>query len=262
MLLRRVTQHIKSQNWFAVFIDFLIVVVGVFIGIQVSNWNAERVDRKTEQGILFRLSEDVSNLLNMQKQDLDLHVGRLMNLETANPVMFSLQPMRKLTDQECRGLSSSHWMPPTPDEMPSIDEIISAGNMSLITNAKVKSLLQAFVVQRQRARTRFAESTNELFRLSSRHPQLVFYIRERVKQEGISTTWLTTDDEYGFFAQCDIEKIRASKGFLNEYVDNMARLNTSVRYIKESISVLTELNAELELLLFEFKNDKLKQEPT
>ena len=41
MLLRRVMQHVKDQNWFAVCIDFLIVVVGVFIGIQVSAARAE-----------------------------------------------------------------------------------------------------------------------------------------------------------------------------------------------------------------------------
>ncbi len=34
MLLRRVTEHVKTQNWFAVGLDFLIVVVGVYIGIQ------------------------------------------------------------------------------------------------------------------------------------------------------------------------------------------------------------------------------------
>jgi hypothetical protein len=48
MLLRSITEHVKEQNWFAVFLDFLIVVVGVFIGIQVSNWNdARAVDRKS-----------------------------------------------------------------------------------------------------------------------------------------------------------------------------------------------------------------------
>jgi hypothetical protein len=30
MILRRLTQHIKAQNWFAVALDFFIVVVGVF----------------------------------------------------------------------------------------------------------------------------------------------------------------------------------------------------------------------------------------
>jgi len=36
MILCRVTEHVKAQNWFAVGIDFLIVVTGVFIGIQLS----------------------------------------------------------------------------------------------------------------------------------------------------------------------------------------------------------------------------------
>ena len=30
MILRRITQHVRNQNWFAVLIDFIIVVVGVF----------------------------------------------------------------------------------------------------------------------------------------------------------------------------------------------------------------------------------------
>ncbi len=39
MILRRPSRHVKDQIWFAVGIDFFIVVIGVFIGIQVSNWN-------------------------------------------------------------------------------------------------------------------------------------------------------------------------------------------------------------------------------
>ena len=42
MRLRRITEHVKTQNWFAVGLDFVIVVGGVFIGIQVSNWNEAR----------------------------------------------------------------------------------------------------------------------------------------------------------------------------------------------------------------------------
>lgn len=38
MRLRHITKHVQDQNWFAVTLDLLIVVPGVFIGIQVSNW--------------------------------------------------------------------------------------------------------------------------------------------------------------------------------------------------------------------------------
>jgi hypothetical protein len=37
MILRSVTKHVKEQNWFAVGLDLLIVVFGVFIGPQVAN---------------------------------------------------------------------------------------------------------------------------------------------------------------------------------------------------------------------------------
>ncbi|MBI1393571.1 MAG: hypothetical protein GC152_12585 [Alphaproteobacteria bacterium] len=52
MILRRIAEHVKAQNWTAVALDFVIVVTGVFIGIQVSNWNAARADdRRLEEQI-------------------------------------------------------------------------------------------------------------------------------------------------------------------------------------------------------------------
>ena len=55
MLLRSITKHVKDQNWFAVFLDFFIVVVGVFIGIQVNDWNGQRVEQSLEKEYLNRL---------------------------------------------------------------------------------------------------------------------------------------------------------------------------------------------------------------
>ncbi len=60
MLLRRVTQHVKDQNWFAVFVDLLIVVVGVYIGIQVANWNAERQNQKEQLSYLELLHTELA----------------------------------------------------------------------------------------------------------------------------------------------------------------------------------------------------------
>ncbi|WP_425411070.1 hypothetical protein [Hyphococcus sp.] len=60
MLLRRVTEHVKAQNWFAVFLDFVIVVVGVFIGIQVANWNDARLQRHTEREFLVQLRNEIA----------------------------------------------------------------------------------------------------------------------------------------------------------------------------------------------------------
>jgi large-conductance mechanosensitive channel len=63
MLLRRVIEHVKDQNWLAVFLDFVIVVVGVFIGIQVANWNELRNERAATVDFEQRLEADLRNQL-------------------------------------------------------------------------------------------------------------------------------------------------------------------------------------------------------
>lgn len=60
MLLRRVIKHIASQQWTAIAIDFLIVILGVVIGIEVSNWNAERADRARERELLIELRGEIA----------------------------------------------------------------------------------------------------------------------------------------------------------------------------------------------------------
>lgn len=59
MILRRVIAHFRDQEWTAIAIDFVIVVVGVFVGIQVSNWNAERERRASEMSHMGQLREEI-----------------------------------------------------------------------------------------------------------------------------------------------------------------------------------------------------------
>ena len=73
MILRRVMAHVKAQNWFAVAIDFVIVVVGVFIGIQFSNWNEARGERA-------QAHEDRQRLIADLKTRLVRANGRLVEL--------------------------------------------------------------------------------------------------------------------------------------------------------------------------------------
>jgi hypothetical protein len=59
MLLRRVIAHVKKQEWTAIAIDFVIVVVGVFVGVQAANWNEARADAARAQGYLERIHSDL-----------------------------------------------------------------------------------------------------------------------------------------------------------------------------------------------------------
>jgi hypothetical protein len=62
MILRRVIAHFRKQEWTAIALDFLIVVTGVFIGIQVSNWNEARSSSRQEGVLIAQLADDLRSM--------------------------------------------------------------------------------------------------------------------------------------------------------------------------------------------------------
>ncbi|MBT8141666.1 MAG: hypothetical protein HKN88_05835 [Gammaproteobacteria bacterium] len=68
MLLRRITQHVRDQNWFAVFLDFLIVVVGILIAFQINAWSDRQADKRALHVALERLYEEIqTNIATIDK---------------------------------------------------------------------------------------------------------------------------------------------------------------------------------------------------
>ena len=61
MLLRRVIEHVRRQEWTAIGLDFVIVVIGVFVGIQAANWNQDRADARLGRAYGERLAHDLGN---------------------------------------------------------------------------------------------------------------------------------------------------------------------------------------------------------
>lgn len=59
MILRRFARSLKQQDWTAIAVEFVLLVSGVFLGIQVSNWNAARIDRALEATYLSSLAADI-----------------------------------------------------------------------------------------------------------------------------------------------------------------------------------------------------------
>ncbi len=59
MILRRIIQHFRKQEWTAIAIDFVIVVLGVFVGLQVNNWNEVAKNNRAEAAYLSQLRKDL-----------------------------------------------------------------------------------------------------------------------------------------------------------------------------------------------------------
>jgi len=241
MLLRRVTQHFRTQNWFAVLLDFVIVVVGVFVGLQVQDWNDLRKQRLEEQKLLNRLHTETQALLDAHDEELATLRSRAKILIGANSVLFSQEPPRDFTELECGRISGSHVYRRPPDELPVLDEMLETGRFDLLQESAVRDSLRAYVLLRERSRAYYYEAVNELFRLHSRFPSLVVIHRVPVTSDSDVDWGGLSGDGYRWLPECNVEKMRANTAFLNEYVDNLSRIHSLTDFVAKRRNHLIDL---------------------
>ena len=60
MVIRRIREHVATHDWFAVAVDVGIVVLGVFLGTQVSNWNEARLEDRTARDFRQRVIDELA----------------------------------------------------------------------------------------------------------------------------------------------------------------------------------------------------------
>jgi len=105
MLLRSITKHVKEQNWFAVFVDFLIVVVGILIAFQITNWSEQKSARNDYDLAIERYKAEID--ANLEALDtLDAESSEvLLQVNTAFDVLLACKDNAENRDLVDRGLN-------------------------------------------------------------------------------------------------------------------------------------------------------------
>ncbi len=80
MLLRQITKNLKSQNWAAVSLDLAIVVLGIFLGLQVSQWYEDQQERELESSILERLHAEFELRASLAAGAVQFHQDEIISL--------------------------------------------------------------------------------------------------------------------------------------------------------------------------------------
>ncbi len=73
MILRRITEHVKAQNWTAIALDFVIVVVGILIAFQINAWSARQAEKQSLDVALERLRDEIQFNIAVIDKNSKLH---------------------------------------------------------------------------------------------------------------------------------------------------------------------------------------------
>ena len=140
MLLRRVTKHVRNQNWFAVFVDFFIVVVGVFIGIQVANWNESIKAKQDEKAYLERIHGDIEFAEKFSKRTISRRINTLNS--SLDMVELMNTDGNEFTDNyvSCYFPSTVSIQINLPT-LNTINELLATGNLNLLSSEPIRSAI-------------------------------------------------------------------------------------------------------------------------
>ena len=83
MFLRRIIENLRAQNWTAITIEFAIVIVGVFIGTQVSNWNQQRIEKRETAQLLLELRPALQSSMDFFETAKDYYATSRAYSDTA-----------------------------------------------------------------------------------------------------------------------------------------------------------------------------------
>lgn len=123
MILKRLGNAIVSRNWNIVLVEITIVVVGIFLGLQVDDWNEHRKERQQEALYLDKLLDDLITMHTALTIKIESHHEIIQRMSAS---LFALEECR-ISEETQSDLSFTleiyqvsgvfHYLSATFDEM-------------------------------------------------------------------------------------------------------------------------------------------------
>jgi hypothetical protein len=243
MLLRRFIEHVRGQQWTAIGIDFAIVVIGVFVGIQVSNWNQQLIERREARGAMLRLAEDLRLSVKLTQSGIDFMTenGRYSDLVFARLRDCHLPAGDR--DAFATGLYRLGKIVPARLVRTTFDELRDSGRLGLIASEDVRQGLNEAV--------RSQESHEVVFRLeATRTDAHMAYIDGTVVYDiagpvggAAKLRWDQVDVD--FDAACRDRRFRAAVGAVRNYTyDDLHDVLTRQKQFQALLAAIEHENAK------------------
>ena len=139
MFLSRIKKHLDEQNWFAVFLDLLIVFLAVFVGLQADNWNQDRIAKSNAKIYYERLIQDLHAEIDTRESRAAYYTQALKDGEAALQALN--QSGNRDDEQLLIGLYQASQLWNYSPQRATYDELLAIGIANAIPDADVRRRL-------------------------------------------------------------------------------------------------------------------------
>ena len=228
MLLRRFLTHFKTQDWIAVVVDFFIVVVGIFVGLQVDQWNQERKERILESQYVLSIKSDLQ--ADVVELDHTIELAR-QRAQSGRIIITSVNANRIDVDptEFVWAVYNSLLLNYPSYTRTTVDELSSTGNLRIIRDEALKSSLAEYYAMIYRHEQFISNWRDMQIALEHTFPAIMdFATREagHLKYSG-GPEWISKDFDFSQDAAEAILKKIVEHPFAKDQIENMVRIQDS-----------------------------------
>lgn len=132
------TSAIKRQDWFQVTIEIFVVVIGIFLGLQVTDWNEGRKESKAEKVLVNQMLVEADRAKTEAINYLTEH-DQIIRKSSDFIAALVKDKSCNYTDQELSsGLVRLSALPPFKFELTVVNELIQSGNTKLVADDNLR----------------------------------------------------------------------------------------------------------------------------
>ncbi|MEZ5438454.1 MAG: hypothetical protein R3F12_08865 [Lysobacteraceae bacterium] len=144
MIFRRLAASIRKQDWFAISIEFVLLVVGVFLGIQVANWNEERQEHAQQEQIERRLRGDFQLLDEALSRAMRSHEEIILALEALRTAIERGEALSSEDEAIKTALVMGRSYPSFERKSATYSELVSSGRLHLVRSDSLRKALALY----------------------------------------------------------------------------------------------------------------------
>jgi len=215
VIIRRLAGALREQNWFTVVMEVMIVVVGIFIGLQVDGWNEGRKKQQNIEAQLLRIADDAAVLLTETDRLIVGFDNRIARAQIALEVLDGTSLTEANTRTFERALDESYQLNEVEVDLPGLDILMNTGDIDQVADANVRTALFALTNEWRRRK------------IVIEHVRSLLDIVNRDIFKGISYDIVGLDAERSdgaeFKIHYDLDRLRADLG-LRAALSNAARM--------------------------------------
>lgn len=238
MMLRRFMKHISDQNWFAVGLDVIVVIVGIFLGLQVQNWYEDRADRGAEKTYLNRMHTEASDVIEQARVFNETRAKILKSLQSLSDLLVNNADLSDFTNEHCAVLTLSHVYANRTVQLPTVSELVSSGGLELIENGDVRNAMAEYSIGLQLSSEIIDTLKFRQLDFAREHPDLV-----------VLTKYSTDTDIDGQSVKCDFQAMKVSPVAKNHVINSTTRYFFFVKYIASQYDILVKLHRSIDIAL-------------